>query len=95
MNSISTTLQSTPLFQKLKRRQSLQIVARVVVHFDFDQPCGVADYDHAKRWCTAQFGSNFVWSARVPEKEATFGFTTFVDALMFALWAPSARLSAS
>jgi len=92
MNSISSAIQRAPLFQKLKRRQSLQIAARVVVHFDFDQPCGMADYDDAKRWCTAQFGNNFVWSARVPEKEATFGFTTLVDAVMFALWAPSARL---
>jgi hypothetical protein len=95
MNSISTLLQSTPLFQKLKRRQSLHVAARVVVDFDFDQPCGMADYDDAKRWCAVKFGSNFVWSARVLEKEATFGFTTFVDAVMFALWAPSARLSAS
>lgn len=94
MNSISTSLQSTPLFQKLKRRQSLHIAARVVVHFDFDQPCGMADYDDAKRWCAAKFGSNFVWSARVPEKEATFSFMTFVDALMFALWAPNASINA-
>jgi len=91
MNSITSALQRAPLFQKLKRRQSLQIAARVVVHFDFDQPCGMADYDDAKRWCAAKFGSNFVWSARVPEKEATFGFTTFVDAVMFALSVPSAR----
>jgi hypothetical protein len=91
-NFIRKTQQSL-LIQNLQQRHSLQIVAQVVAPFDFDVPREVARYDDAKRWCTAEFGNRFVWSAQVPEKQATFGFGTEVDAILFALRAPSARVS--
>jgi hypothetical protein len=92
MNNIIRKLQLTELIRKLQRRQSLHVMARVVVPFDFDLPCEVARYDDAKRWCAAQCGNRFVWSAQVPEKEATFGFARVTDALLFALGMPSASV---
>ncbi len=63
--------------------------------FNFDDPQDVVAYETAKSRCARQFGEAFIWRADVTEGTATFSFTHFTDAVLFAMAMPAATLRAA
>ena len=85
------TLRDSDLLDRLANRCHTPISTRVVLRLDFDNPHDVIAYEHAKSRCAKQFAEAFVWRADVAQGTATFGFTHFIDALLFGLGMPNAK----
>jgi hypothetical protein len=92
MTSLFQSFRQSLIVQRLAARAALPIAARVSTRFNFDSPQEMAAYQSAKSWCEAQFGALFIWQADVGKGTATFGFTRFADALLFALHMPEASI---
>lgn len=88
-------IRATELVKRVVQRTKIPISTHVVVPFDFDNPADVIAYQSAKLKCARQFSGAFVWRADVAEGMATFGFTRFTDAVLFAMAMPTATLRAA
>ena len=87
-------LRATDLVKRVVQRTKIPVTTHVVVPFNFDDPADVIAYESAKLKCARQFSGAFVWRADVAEGMATFGFTRFTDAVLFAMSMPTATLRA-
>ena len=86
---------NSDLMKRLMERTKIPISTRVVVPFNFDDPEDVIAYEAAKLRCARQFGRAFVWRADVAEGTATFSFTHFTEAVLFAMSMSAATLRAA
>ena len=88
-------LRASDLVMRLAQRTKIPVSTHVVVPFNFDNPADVIAYEAAKLRCARQFAGAFVWRADVAEGMATFGFTRFTDAVLFAMAMAAATLRAA